>query len=104
VSSNLQPVALSVEELAAVIGDLGQTVLNGDSFEGNIEFTCMSGPVCPQCNGMGVFPTVDESCGECEGQGVQALPPGKDFWVRGVYRIGNREGQGGVRMIGEVPQ
>lgn len=46
----------------------------GDSFEGNIEYTCISG------NDLGP----------------------DEFEVMGVYRYGNSEGQGSVRLIGNV--
>jgi len=71
--SNLIPVQLTKVQLEDILGDMLARVKVGDSWEGNIEY---------------MMP--DEE--------------GYDFAVRGVYRIGNRDGgQGGVRMIGDVP-
>jgi hypothetical protein len=99
----VKPVALSTEELSSVLDDMKQTIANRDSFEGNIQYSCLEGPVCVQCGGSGSMDGLDGSCGRCFGDGVEPLGEGKDFWVRAVFRVGNSEGQGGVRMVGEVP-
>lgn len=73
--SNLLPEPLTKDELIQVLEDILHLVKIDDSFEGNIEY---------------LMPDVDS-------------PEGTDFLVRGVYRIGNSMGQGGVRMYGTVP-
>lgn len=70
---SLKPVAMSRDELLALLTDMIERVRLWDSFGGSIEYDALD-----------------------------HLPEGKDFWVHGVYRMGNSEGQGGVRMIGEV--
>lgn len=86
------PVWMSYGELMATLEDMRKHVAAGDSFEGSIEYL-MPGP------------------GEQEHFPEHADMP-EDEWYRGVmvqasYRIGNRQGQGGMRMIGqmrEVPE
>ena len=75
--SNLIPVKMSAAELVAVLLDIASRVVQGDSFEGNIEYT------------------IPEEFDAAHPDQVE---------VRGTYRFGNLEGQGGVRMIGTVPQ
>jgi hypothetical protein len=62
------------EALAAVLRDMAERVAEGDSFEGSIEY---------------LMPTEEE------------VPDGTWALVRASYRIGNRDGQGGVRLVGE---
>lgn len=57
-------------DLAATLRDIAARVEAGDSFEGNISYTCM-----------------DEECGPDE------------FLIEGAYRVGNSEGQGGMRLL-----
>lgn len=79
--TGLIPVGMSHDELADLLLDMSERVRRGDSYEGNIEYH---------------FP---EECTPEPGW----PDPMDDFWVRGVYRVGNLEGQGGVRMVGSVP-
>lgn len=58
---------LSTEQLVAVLDDIKTRVQAGDSFEGNLAYSCMS-----------------ESLGKGEWE------------VVGAYRVGNSEGQGGM--------
>lgn len=81
--SNLVPQAMSKDEFAAVLRDILERVEAGDSYEGNIEY---------------LMPGEDDYPSPAD------IPPGVDFMVRGVYRVGNLMGQGGTRMIGTVPQ
>lgn len=67
----LRSVGLTHEELEAVLGHILETVRHRDSFGGSIEFDALA-----------------------------EVPEGKDFLVRATYRVGNSEGQGGVRVIG----
>lgn len=70
------PVPLSVDALADVLADMADRVRRGDSFEGSIEYM-IPGP-------------------EDEVQGVDAR------MVQASYRVGNLDGQGGIRMIGKM--
>jgi hypothetical protein len=73
--SNLIPALISYEQLAAVLADMAERVRIGDSFEGWIQYS---------------FPErIDAPAGQVA--------------VVGNYRIGNQQGQGGMRMIGTVP-
>lgn len=80
--SNLIPVAMDRNELYDVLIDIAERVTRGDSFEGNIEYFIPDEDAAD----LGGWPSADA-----------------EFWVRGVYRIGNTFGQGGTRMIGMVP-
>lgn len=64
---------MKLEELLALLTDIRDSVLVGDSFEGSIEYL-MPGPL-----------------------GLKG-----DFAVRASYRIGNRDGQGGLRTVGKL--
>jgi hypothetical protein len=66
------PVNMTQDELATVLEDIVTRVQTGDSFEGNITYAI------PE-------------------DGLAA--PGS-FDVMASYRVGNRQGQGGMRMIG----
>jgi hypothetical protein len=67
---------MSQADLAEALDDMAQRVKAGDSFEGSIEYT---------------MPDPDDP--------TQA---GTYAMVRASYRVGNLQGQGGVRMIGEM--
>lgn len=69
----MELVPMSKDQLIKVIGDMLAAIAKDDSFEGSIEY------LMPYEN--------DPDC---------------DFMVRGVYRVGNSMGQGGVRLIGKV--
>ena len=60
-------------DLAKLLRLMADHVEQGDSFEGHIEYSCM-----------------DENCG-----------PG-EFGVVAMFRVGNREGQGGTIMVGTM--
>lgn len=73
-SANSGPESFSQEQLVAVLENILEGVKTGDTLEGSIEF-------------------------------LLPYPPGgesedADFMVRASYRIGNTEGQGGLRIIG----
>lgn len=74
--SNLIPAAMSQSTLAVLLADIQQHVEAHDSWEGYIEYR---------------MPT--------EGEDDKGL----DYMVSAVYRVGNRDGQGFVRMVGRVP-
>jgi hypothetical protein len=82
--SNLIPEGMDRQELAAVLREMADLVEAGDSFEGNIEYLMpddiSDGPPPPG------WPSSDA-----------------EFWVTATYRIGNLQGQGGMRMIGNIP-
>ena len=62
----------SADQLAAILEHMAASVKAGDSFEGSIAYSCMA----------------------------DDLGPG-EFSVDGGYRIGNLEGQGGYRLLGD---
>ena len=72
-SGNL-PVPMTYPALAAVLRGMADLVESGDSFEGSLEY---------------MIPVED-----------QAAPD--EVMVRASFRIGNSEGQGGVRIIGTL--
>lgn len=67
------PVYLTTVQLLDVLDDIRERVSAGDSFEGSIEY---------------LMPDEDD--------------PADGFRVQGAYRVGNSQGQGGMRMIGEL--
>ena len=75
------PEPMSKTTLLALLDDIRAHVALDDSFEGFIEY------LMPWSEEIG-DPVTD-------GEGI-------DFRVRASYRIGNREGQGGMRMIGRI--
>jgi hypothetical protein len=72
--SNLIPVRMTKEELVAVLHDVAAGIEAEDSYGGFLTYDAL-----------------DERLGRDE------------FFVTASYRIGNSMGQGGVRLIGEVP-
>lgn len=85
--SNLIPQEMNPDEVAALLREMAELVEMGDSYEGFIEYALPDLPEWAQR-------------GEPKPEGWVE----RDYrLVRGVYRIGNREGQGGSRMIGTVP-
>lgn len=75
--SNLTPVPMNRDQLADVFRYLADAVMEGDSFEGNVEY---------------LMPEPDQPV------------PWPDFMVRATFRTGNTMGQGGVTMIGTIPE
>lgn len=71
------PVPMSQAQLCDTLRDMLEHVAASDSFEGSIEY---------------LMPTDEE------------VPEGTYALVRASYRIGNSEGQGGVRVVGEVTE
>ena len=67
------PEPKSAEELAAILRNMADHVEALDSFEGSIEYL-MPDEADPECYAM----------------------------VRASYRIGNRHGQGGMRLVGRI--
>lgn len=75
------PEFLTREQLLLVLDDITQRITAGDSFEGFFEYTL------PWDAEMG-DPETDED---------------KDgYRVRASYRVGNLQGQGGMRMVGRL--
>jgi hypothetical protein len=69
----MKPIPSTYAEVAAVLRDMADHVEAGDSFEGSIEYH-MPHPRDPDADAM----------------------------MRASYRIGNLQGQGGVRIIGSI--
>jgi hypothetical protein len=67
------PVDMSHESLIALLEDILEHVREGDSMEGHITWA---------------FPLDDDA-------------PPRTFGVQSTYRVGNLQGQGGTRMIGQ---
>lgn len=68
------PVPMDKATLLKILDDIRILVDAGDSYEGSIEYL-MPGPGDPE---------------------------DAEFMVRGAYRIGNLQGQGGMRLIGKI--
>lgn len=68
-----KPVLMTQAELLAVLDDIRSRVDAGDSFEGNLTYA---------------IPEAEDA-------------PADSFDVVATYRIGNLQGQGGMRMLGE---
>jgi hypothetical protein len=71
------PVPCSKETLLALLDDIRHHVEIGDSYEGYLEY---------------LMP-YDEDMNEVEDA---------DFMIKAGYRIGNLQGQGGMRLIGKI--
>lgn len=67
---------MTTDELVLVLRDMADRVANGDSLEGSVEY------LMPE-------PLADPG-----------IDPDAHFAVRASYRIGNTQGQGGVRLVG----
>lgn len=94
----IRSVPLSADDLLETLAGMRNVIHAGDSYGGWIEYDSLGGEPCPLCQGMAL-----PECTACHGTGERELPEGTDFWVRGLYRTGNAAGQGGVRIVGEVP-
>lgn len=70
------PALLSKEQLSKLLRHMAELVETGDSFEGSLEY---------------LIPDIDPEPKE-----------GEDFAVTARFRIGNLDGQGGMRFIGEL--
>lgn len=66
------PIAMTYAELTDLLTDIRDRVQAGDSFEGSLEYS---------------MPDVLD-------------PPGAEVMVRAAYRVGNLQGQGGMRIYG----
>jgi hypothetical protein len=92
------PVPCSRETLLALLDDIRHHVAEGDSFEGSLEYLMPYPEQCRECRGDGRIPP----CVTCGGTGEIEFPEGTDFVIRAAYRVGNLQGQGGMRMIGKM--
>jgi hypothetical protein len=70
------PVPMSLESLAEILAWLAEQVRDGDSLEGHFEW---------------LLPDDGDD-----------MPAGTDVVARGGFRVGNRMGQGGFRMLGPI--
>lgn len=75
------PEPVTKEQLLSVLDDIRARVLADDSFEGSFEYT---------------MPWSTE-IGDPETDG-----PEISFRLRAAYRVGNSQGQGGMRMVGTI--
>ena len=69
----MQPVGVTHDELESILTDMLERVKARDSFGGFIEYDALA-----------------------------EVPEGKDFLARASWRVGNSQGQGGMRLVGEV--
>lgn len=74
------PIFLTQEQLVELLTDILNRVKAHDSFEGSIEYTM----------------PWNKEFGDPETDG------GNGYRVRAAYRVGNSQGQGGMRMVGKV--
>jgi hypothetical protein len=74
----MRHVGKSLDELLEILDDMRAHVAAGDSFEGSVEYL-MPGPILPA------------------GHSRDA-----DFAVISSYRVGNLDGQGSVRLVGDT--
>lgn len=84
-----KPVKMKYVELAAILREIADHVEAGDSFEGTIKYSCMDD----------IF--VDNETDHHVD--VDDLGP-KEFYVGGMFRVGNSMGQGSVNMIWEFEE
>lgn len=71
------PVPVDKASLLSVLDDIRAHVEADDSFEGSFEYTM----------------PFDED---------MEIVPDADFMLRAAYRVGNSQGQGGMRMVGTI--
>jgi hypothetical protein len=83
-----KPVKMKRNELAGIFKAIAASIEAGDSFEGNIAYTCLD---------LGIFGSDYSHLGNPDID----LNPG-EIYVGGMYRIGNSMGQGGVNLLWEV--
>ncbi|MGS2592259.1 hypothetical protein [Streptomyces hebeiensis] len=76
-----KPIKMHRVELAGVFKDIAASIEAGDSFEGSITYSCIDN----------IF-SVDVDLEELTGD---------EFFVGGMYRVGNSMGQGGVNFLWE---
>lgn len=92
------PVPVSKDTLLALLDDIRHHVEADDSFEGSLEYLMPYPEPCPECRHQppGTLP----ACVTCGGTQEIPYDADVDFLLRAAYRIGNSQGQGGMRMIG----
>lgn len=93
------PVPMTRDQLLETLEVIIEHIRQGDSFEGNLQYLMPYPEDCWECHG-----DVDRRppCPTCGGKGEIEFPEGTDFVVSAAYRVGNLQGQGGMRMIGEL--
>lgn len=82
-----KPVKMKRNELAGIFKAIAASIEAGDSFEGNIAYSCLDD----------IFGLTD---GHVE---MDDLATG-EFYIGGMYRVGNSMGQGGVNLLWEVEE
>lgn len=81
-----KPIKVSRNELVGILKAITASIEARDSFEGSITYSCMDGIFGPNT------------------EDVDPLTLERDeFFIGGVYRVGNSLGQGGVNFLWEVP-
>lgn len=95
------PQPCSRETLLALLDDIRHHVEAGDSFEGSLEYLMPYPEPCPLCM-PGEDSDPDPECVMCGGKGEIDYPADVEFLIRAAYRIGNLQGQGGMRLIGKM--
>ena len=71
------PVPMTKDQLVETLETMIEHIRQGDSYEGNLQY---------------LMPFTDD----------MEIIEGADFVVSAAYRVGNLQGQGGMRMIGEL--
>jgi len=95
-----KPVPVSKDTLLALLDDIRHHVERDDSFEGSLEYLMPYPEPCPDCGHE--LANALSSCDTCGGTQEIPWPDDTDFLLRAAYRIGNSQGQGGMRMIGAM--
>ena len=92
------PVPMTKEQLLEHLHVIIAHIEADDSFEGNLQYLMPYPEQCWECHGDGRIPP----CVTCGGKGEIEYPENINFLVSAAYRVGNLQGQGGMRMIGEL--
>jgi hypothetical protein len=80
-----KPIKMKRNELAGIFKAIAASIEAGDSFEGAIRYSCMDDIFGPDT--ADVDPNILDR---------------DEFFVGGMYRVGNSMGQGGINLLWEV--
>ena len=112
----MKPVPMTRSELIVILIEILNVVGDSDSFEGSLEYLMPSPPEdhsidlneeqksFVSCRTCGVrCDSMEDLQGVHDGDPVTTRNGERtDFMVRASYRTGNSQGQGGIRLIGEM--
>lgn len=95
------PLPASKEMILEALDDIRRGVESGDTLEGFIEFSMAYPDPCGTCGGSGRIHPGGIPCPGCRGDG-QGPVRSQPFEMLTRYRIGNLDGQGGLRSFGAM--